>query len=244
MICRYILGLIYVLICFGGQINIKDFLFSQVMVKGTGVQVQEKNILNKLIINARLGTWNENFQAPSARIMATEALLPTHEFPPPSPYVCADEYHAYHAIDHIAIITIFWFVCVGLIRLCFGREQYDIGNDEKNNHEDDADTKTNDGLSNLHSKEVKKGPSTHTRLSSLDAVRGLNMAIMVLVDETGSAYPHITHSPWNNITFADLVMPWSVCPTWISTRPKYQHSLSFICRISHACGCNWGAIAL
>ena len=36
------------------------------------------------------------------------------------------------------------------------------------------------------------------------------MAIMVLVDEIGGVYPHVNHSPWNNITFADLVMPWSV----------------------------------
>ena len=36
------------------------------------------------------------------------------------------------------------------------------------------------------------------------------MAIMVLVDEIGGVYPHVNHSPWNNITFADLVMPWFV----------------------------------
>ena len=51
-------------------------------------------------------------------------------------------------------------------------------------------------------------PSKHPRLLSLDVVRGITIAVMVLVDEIGAAYPHVNHSPWNNITFADFVMPW------------------------------------
>ena len=31
---------------------------------------------------------------------------------------------------------------------------------------------------------------------------------MVLVDEVGGYYPYISHSAWNNIQFADFVMPW------------------------------------
>ena len=54
----------------------------------------------------------------------------------------------------------------------------------------------------------KKTPSKHARLASLDIVRGLTMAVMVLVDEIGDAYPSVNHSPWNNVTFADFVMPW------------------------------------
>ena len=92
----------------------------------------------------------------------------------------------------------------GPLLLCVGREKYDIDNDEGNNYEVD------ETLPGQDTEEVKKGPSKHRRLASLDAVRGLNMAIMVLVDEAGSVFPHISHSPWNNITFADLVMPWSV----------------------------------
>ena len=53
-----------------------------------------------------------------------------------------------------------------------------------------------------------KSPSKHPRLISLDVVRGLTIAVMVLVDEIGAAYPSVNHSPWNNITFADFVMPW------------------------------------
>ena len=55
---------------------------------------------------------------------------------------------------------------------------------------------------------MPKSPSKHARLHSLDVVRGLTIAVMILVDEIGAAYPHVNHSPWNNITFADFVMPW------------------------------------
>jgi hypothetical protein len=51
-------------------------------------------------------------------------------------------------------------------------------------------------------------PSAHPRLASLDVVRGFTMLLMIFVDEVGDAYPHINHSPWNNITLADFVMPW------------------------------------
>ena len=57
-------------------------------------------------------------------------------------------------------------------------------------------------------KKAARGPSKHARLVSLDMVRGLTMAIMILVDEIGGVYPHINHSPWNAITLADFVMPW------------------------------------
>ena len=51
-------------------------------------------------------------------------------------------------------------------------------------------------------------PSKHRRLESLDIQRGLTMALMILVDEIGDAYPAVNHSPWNGITLADVVMPW------------------------------------
>ena len=31
---------------------------------------------------------------------------------------------------------------------------------------------------------------------------------MIFVDEIGGAFPHINHSPWDNVTLADFVMPW------------------------------------
>lgn len=51
-------------------------------------------------------------------------------------------------------------------------------------------------------------PKPKSRLLSLDIVRGFTVLLMVFVDEIGGAYPHLNHSPWNNITLADLVMPW------------------------------------
>ena len=32
--------------------------------------------------------------------------------------------------------------------------------------------------------------------------------MMIFVDDVGDAYPHLNHSPWNDITLADHVMPW------------------------------------
>lgn len=32
--------------------------------------------------------------------------------------------------------------------------------------------------------------------------------LMIFVDEIGEAFPFLNHSPWNNITLADFVMPW------------------------------------
>jgi len=46
------------------------------------------------------------------------------------------------------------------------------------------------------------------RLASLDIVRGFTVALMVFVDEMGSAYPATNHSPWDAVTVADFVMPW------------------------------------
>eukprot|EP00949_MAST-11_sp_MAST-11-sp1_P001627 g1627.t1 len=54
----------------------------------------------------------------------------------------------------------------------------------------------------------RASPSKHQRLQSLDAVKGLTMALMIFVDDLGDYFPTINHSPWNNITLADFVMPW------------------------------------
>jgi len=51
-------------------------------------------------------------------------------------------------------------------------------------------------------------PSQHERLRSLDIMRGLTIAGMIFADEIGAAYPHLNHSPWNDITMADFIMPW------------------------------------
>ena len=50
------------------------------------------------------------------------------------------------------------------------------------------------------------------RLQCLDAVRGLNVMLMILVDNCCTFPPHyrntwIDHSPWDSIHLADFVMP-------------------------------------
>ncbi|KAG9440032.1 hypothetical protein H6P81_020197 [Aristolochia fimbriata] len=45
------------------------------------------------------------------------------------------------------------------------------------------------------------------RIVSLDIFRGLTIALMILVDDAGGAFPSINHSPWFGVTLADFVMP-------------------------------------
>lgn len=45
------------------------------------------------------------------------------------------------------------------------------------------------------------------RLVSLDVFRGITVALMILVDQVGSAFPEIHHCPWDGIRLADFVMP-------------------------------------
>ncbi|KAM7276546.1 hypothetical protein ACFE04_018412 [Oxalis oulophora] len=49
--------------------------------------------------------------------------------------------------------------------------------------------------------------SKSKRLVSLDVFRGLTVALMILVDDAGGAFPAINHSPWFGVTLADFVMP-------------------------------------
>ena len=48
-----------------------------------------------------------------------------------------------------------------------------------------------------------------TRLRALDVFRGFTVALMVLVNCSGSddVYPIMDHAPWHGLTFADLVFP-------------------------------------
>ncbi|KAJ4968867.1 hypothetical protein NE237_015568 [Protea cynaroides] len=56
----------------------------------------------------------------------------------------------------------------------------------------------------------KANPTTtdpNQRLFSLDVFRGLTVALMILVDDAGGAFPSINHSPWFGVTLADFVVP-------------------------------------
>lgn len=50
-------------------------------------------------------------------------------------------------------------------------------------------------------------PRKDGRLTSLDVVRGFTVLLMIFVDNAGSAYACVNHSPWNGLTLADVVMP-------------------------------------
>ncbi|XP_058076109.1 uncharacterized protein LOC131224773 isoform X2 [Magnolia sinica] len=54
------------------------------------------------------------------------------------------------------------------------------------------------------------------RLVSLDVFRGLTVALMILVDDAGGAFPSINHSPWFGVTLADFVMPFFLFSVGIS----------------------------
>ena len=59
----------------------------------------------------------------------------------------------------------------------------------------------------------KSGPTINKskkseRVMALDAFRGFNVMLMILVDNAGGSFPAIDHSPWNGATIADMVMPW------------------------------------
>jgi hypothetical protein len=45
------------------------------------------------------------------------------------------------------------------------------------------------------------------RLKSLDAVRGLNIMVMMFVDDADPFSFSIDHMPWNGVRLADFVMP-------------------------------------
>ncbi|KAI3773184.1 hypothetical protein L6452_04388 [Arctium lappa] len=74
--------------------------------------------------------------------------------------------------------------------------------------------------------DVEDGPSSSTRpanstdtkqrLVSLDVFRGLTVALMILVDDAGGAFPSINHSPWFGVTLADFVMPFFLFSVGIS----------------------------
>ncbi|RRT71516.1 hypothetical protein B296_00001878, partial [Ensete ventricosum] len=54
------------------------------------------------------------------------------------------------------------------------------------------------------------------RLDSLDVFRGLTVALMILVDDAGGAFPSINHAPWFGVTLADFVMPFFLFSVGVS----------------------------
>ncbi|HEY2388582.1 MAG TPA: heparan-alpha-glucosaminide N-acetyltransferase domain-containing protein [Candidatus Binatia bacterium] len=63
---------------------------------------------------------------------------------------------------------------------------------------------------NRPARTARQAIGTPDRLESLDAMRGLTVAGMILVNNPGSwteGYPLLAHSTWNGCTLADLVFP-------------------------------------
>ncbi|XP_066603732.1 heparan-alpha-glucosaminide N-acetyltransferase-like [Prorops nasuta] len=55
---------------------------------------------------------------------------------------------------------------------------------------------------------VTRTPKTSTRRKSIDAFRGIAIFLMIFVNNGGGEYVFFTHSAWNGLTLADLVLPW------------------------------------
>ncbi len=76
------------------------------------------------------------------------------------------------------------------------------------------------------------------RLLSLDVLRGLTMASMVLVNDPGSGaiYAQLDHAEWNGATFTDMIFPCFLVMVGVSM------TLSFASRLNR--GANHGRLAL
>ncbi|KAI0510785.1 hypothetical protein KFK09_011394 [Dendrobium nobile] len=67
-----------------------------------------------------------------------------------------------------------------------------------------------------------KPSDPNQRLASLDVFRGLTVALMILVDDAGGAFPGINHAPWFGVTIADFVMPFFLFGVGVSIALAYR----------------------
>ncbi|KAG6500991.1 hypothetical protein ZIOFF_040855 [Zingiber officinale] len=68
--------------------------------------------------------------------------------------------------------------------------------------------------------------SSQRRLASLDVFRGFTVALMILVDDAGGAFPSINHAPWFGVTLADFVMPFFLFGVGISVALVFKRTPS------------------
>ncbi|KAJ3693951.1 hypothetical protein LUZ60_009431 [Juncus effusus] len=66
------------------------------------------------------------------------------------------------------------------------------------------------------------GTRRRPRLSSLDAFRGLSIALMIFVDYAGSFLEFVGHSAWNGLQLADYVMPFFLFIAGVSMSLVYK----------------------
>ncbi|XP_078439132.1 uncharacterized protein LOC144709445 isoform X2 [Wolffia australiana] len=67
-------------------------------------------------------------------------------------------------------------------------------------------------------------PPPKQRLASLDVFRGLTVALMILVDDAGGAFPTINHAPWTGVTVADFVMPFFLFVVGVSVALVFKRA--------------------
>lgn len=92
--------------------------------------------------------------------------------------------------------------------------------------------------------EEKKDPKAPRRLQCLDAVRGLNVMLMIFVDNCCD-FPStkwIDHSPWNVVHLADFVMPlflFMVCRGCLPQLGAAQRHLTRAVWCHNRSACRW-----
>lgn len=71
----------------------------------------------------------------------------------------------------------------------------------------------------LNTETAQQAPLIKKRLLSLDALRGITVAGMILVNNAGGkvSYAPLQHSVWNGLTLCDLVFPFFLFIMGIST---------------------------
>ena len=71
----------------------------------------------------------------------------------------------------------------------------------------------------LNTETAQQAPPIKKRLLSLDALRGITVAGMILVNNAGGkvSYAPLQHSVWNGLTLCDLVFPFFLFIMGIST---------------------------
>ncbi len=76
---------------------------------------------------------------------------------------------------------------------------------------------------------MSKAPDISQRLTSLDALRGYTIALMVIVNDPGSwshVYPPLLHAEWHGVTLTDLVFPFFLFIVGVSITLAYTKRLS------------------
>ncbi|KAI0231270.1 Heparan-alpha-glucosaminide N-acetyltransferase [Lamellibrachia satsuma] len=109
----------------------------------------------------------------------------------------------YVALAFFAVVSLAW-VIIRYLRRCYMLRRAEVV--ISNEHLVNTDLGSPSGLLSHPSSTPVILP--RKRMRSLDAFRGLCIAVMVFVNYGGGHYWYFKHSAWNGLTVADLVFPW------------------------------------